>query len=91
MSATLERTITHQIKIQLSGAEVAELFWSLDEQGQSEFFNRLGREARLPMQLQYVTDCPQLDQNGRHAMTRIGEYGPATPDPLADHPQLFPT
>jgi hypothetical protein len=77
MKTILERTIQHEVKIPLSGAEIAELFWSLDEHGQSDFFNRLGRESHLPMQLQYVTDCDRLDRNGRHAMTRIGEYGPA--------------
>jgi hypothetical protein len=78
MSTILERTIAHQVKIPLSGAEVAELFWSLDENAQSDFFNRLGHEDRLVFQLQAVTDCKRLDQNGRYAMTRIGEYGPTT-------------
>ena len=77
MKTILERTIPIQVRIPLSGAEIAELFWSLGEIEQCDFFNRLGREGRLAFQLQAVTDCDRLDQNGRHAMTRIGEY--ATP------------
>lgn len=78
MSATLRKTIPHEVEIRLTGEEVADLFWNMDEKEQSAFFNRLGRFSGLPMQLQYVTDCSHLDQHGRHAMTRIGEYGTTT-------------
>jgi len=80
MKTILERTIPIQVRIPLSGAEIAELFWSLAEIEQCDFFNRLGSEGRLVFQLQAVTDCNRLDQNGRYAMTRIGEYATPTTD-----------
>lgn len=78
MTATLERTIEHQVKIELSGPEIAELFWSLDEQAQSAFFNVLGFKSRLCVKLQTLTDCGMLNWDGRYAMKTIGEYGPSS-------------
>jgi len=78
MSATVRKSITHEVEIKLTGEEVASLFWDMDEKEQCAFFNELGGFSGLPMQLQAVTDCSVLNPSGRFAMTRIGEYGPTT-------------
>lgn len=79
MKATLKRNIAHAIEIPLSGGEIAELFWSLDETGQAAFFNTLYLFGRLPLQLQAMTDCGELSLGGRHIMRRIGEYASESP------------
>ena len=77
MKALLKKTIPHEVEIPLSGNDVADLFWELDEHAQADFFNRLGQKDRLVFQLQAVTDCDDLNYEGRTAMSRIGEYSSA--------------
>jgi hypothetical protein len=74
MTVTLRKTIPHEVEIPLTGTDIAELFWGLDERGQAEFFNRLGKEFGFAFQLQAVTDCEELTTTGRHAMYGIGIY-----------------
>jgi hypothetical protein len=74
MKAILKRTIPHEVEIPLSGSDVADLFWELDERTQAEFFNRLFEKDRLVFQLRAITDCEVLTIRGRAAMARIGEY-----------------
>jgi len=78
MSAILSRTIPQEVEILLSGSEVAELFWDLDDHDQAEFFNYIGRLNCLPFQLQAVTDCGTLMPEGRAAMAKFGEYSQPT-------------
>lgn len=65
-----------QVEIRPSPEELADVFWSMDADEQAFFFNRLGESsrARLCFQLQYVTDSDCLDEAGRYAMQKIGEY-----------------
>ena len=77
MKALLKKTIPHEVEIPLSGNDVADLFWELDEHAQADFFNRIGQKDRLVFQLQAVTDSGDLNYEGRNAMARIGEYSPA--------------
>jgi hypothetical protein len=77
MTALLRKTITHDVEIPLSGNDIADLFWELDDQAQADFFNRLGQKDRLVFQLQAVTDSGDLNHEGRVAMARIGEYSSA--------------
>jgi hypothetical protein len=74
MKAMLRLTIPHQVAIPLSGAEIADLFWDLDDHEQAEFFNQLAKKDRLALQLQAVTDSENLTIAGRVVMNRIGEY-----------------
>jgi len=74
MTATLRKTIPHEVEIPLTGTDIAELFWSLDEHAQAEFFNHLGTMKLLCMQLHALTVCDEPTDTGRHAMQRIGEY-----------------
>lgn len=74
MKAQLKKTIEHKVEIDISGEEIADLFWSLCEREQSEFFNRLGQKNRFVSQLHAVTDADCLSYEGRNAMARIGEY-----------------
>ncbi|MFH1719262.1 MAG: hypothetical protein ABIF19_18065 [Planctomycetota bacterium] len=67
----------------LSGAEVAELFWDLDDTEQARFFNELGGKKALCFQLQEVTDNPELASLGRWAMRLIGDYQSAVADEQA--------
>jgi hypothetical protein len=80
MKALLKKTIPHEVEIPMSGNDVADLFWELDEHAQADFFNRLGQKDRLVFQLQSVTDSGDLSCEGRAAMDRIGEYSQASPN-----------
>ena len=73
-TAVLERKITTDVKINLDGYDVADLFWCLDSTEQAKFFNSLGGNDRLVFQLQAVTDDDALNATGRHCMGRIGDY-----------------
>ncbi len=75
--AILKKALRHDVEIELDGVQIAALFWELDDSEQAQFFNSIGMVDRLPFQLQFVTDCGVLNQAGRAAMERIGEYGPA--------------
>lgn len=83
MKALLKKTIPHEVEIPLSGANIAELFWELDEHAQADFFNRLSEEDRLVFQLQAVTDTETLTDAGRVVMARIGEYSSANARAMA--------
>ena len=74
MKAQLIKTIPHRVNIELSGYDLAELFWNSDEQQQAAFFNYLGLCDRLCFQLESVTQSAELTTSGRHAMRKIGEY-----------------
>jgi hypothetical protein len=74
MKALLIKTIQHRVNIELSGYDLAELFWNSDEQQQAAFFNYLGLADHLCFQLQAVTASSELTTSGRHAMHKIGDY-----------------
>lgn len=74
MKATLDKIIPHTVAIELSGSEIADLFWSLCEREQAAFFNRMDAFVGLVFQLQAVTDSDELTDEGRRAMRRIWEY-----------------
>lgn len=74
-------TIKRNIKAEftLTPEELAAEFWKMGHDDQAWFFNALGKRAshRLPFQLQYVQDCGLLTQEGRYAMSVIGDYSEA--------------
>lgn len=74
---TIKRNI--EAEIMLTPQELAQEFWCLDGNEQALFFNKLGELAqhRLPMQLQYIQDSTKLNQDGRYAMSTIGNYSEA--------------
>ena len=85
MSAKITKIIPHEVEINLSGGDVAELFWAMDERDQSDFFNRLAGKDLLVFQLQAVTNSNNLTLEGRIAMSRIGEYSSANVE-VTGHP-----
>lgn len=74
MSATLRKTIPHEVEIPLSGSDIADLFWEMNACSQAEFFNHLCGKDRLVFQLQAITDSASLNDKGRMAMALIGDY-----------------
>lgn len=54
--------------------ELLDCFWSLNSDEMARFFNDLNLKPELPFQLQYVTNSPVLNSNGRSAMRMIGQY-----------------
>lgn len=74
---TIKRNI--EVEVRLTPEELAGEFWSMGGDEQALFFNKLGDLAqhRLPMQLQYVQDSTNLNQEGRYAMRAIGNYSEA--------------
>jgi len=79
MPAIYKHNKNIQEEIELTGTDIAELFWQLGEYDQADFFNHLSTFNKIPMQLQYLTDCPDLDDGGRRVMALIGEYAPKKP------------
>jgi hypothetical protein len=75
----IQRTI--EISVTITPEELAKAFWWMSDSEQVEFFNALGAasEARLPFQLQFVTDNPTLTTAGRYAMSLIGDYSQKIP------------
>lgn len=65
-----------ECEIHPSADELADVFWHMDAEEQAYFFMRLAEisEGNLAMQLQYVTDRPELDIHGRNVMSLIGDY-----------------
>ncbi len=75
--------ITLSQEIQLSGAELAQEFWNINNFEQAAFFNELARLTKdrpgsLAMQLQMIVDCEDLTKEGKDIMCRIGAYGDLT-------------
>ena len=70
----LERTM--EIEMSPTWWEVADLFWSMSDEEQALFFNKLGEldPVNLAMQLQYITDNSKLEPGGRAVMEQIGKY-----------------
>ena len=64
------------IEIEPTAKEIAECFWGLDAEQQSEFFNHLAQvsDGRMPFQLQALTDTKQLTFDGRYMMRLMGDY-----------------
>ena len=57
--------------------ELAEEFWRMGGDEQAMFFDHLARKSSgyLSMQLQSVSDSPELTTKARVCMQSIGEYG----------------
>lgn len=68
-----------EFEYNITPEQLAEEFCNLYEEGQSIFLNKVGEifknpKYSLPMQLQYVTDCDVLNEDGRHVMRMFGDY-----------------
>ncbi len=68
-----------EIECTITPEQLAEEFCSLCEKGQSIFLNKIGEVFKNPkyslcMQLQYITDCDSLNEDGRHVMILFGAY-----------------
>lgn len=69
------------VEYEPSPEELAEEFYSLYDNGMASFFNHIGelfqyKDEAMPlsMQLEYVSQSPVLNEKGRFAMQKIGEY-----------------
>ena len=64
------------VKVNISPGQLAELFWTMGSDHQAMFFSRLGVIAggKMAIQLQYITDEPDLDDSGRSFMSMVGDY-----------------
>lgn len=74
MPITIKREITQETELKITGVQLAQMFWDMDEFDQSEFFNELGTKRFLVMQLEQITNCKALDSDGRHALHKFGQY-----------------
>lgn len=72
--ARFTRVLERTVETYITGKELADLFWSMNENQQALFFNELGAKHRLAVQLQAVQDCELLNGAGRYAMGMIGDY-----------------
>jgi hypothetical protein len=65
------------IRVEISGKKLADLFWQMDSDEQAEFFNELHELSgayKLSMQLQFISDDISLTGKGRSVMRSIGDY-----------------
>lgn len=66
-----------EVDVQLTPADLARAFWGLDDAGQADFFNALGRlpieSFTLLTQMAFVADHDFLSKRGRETMKLIGE------------------
>lgn len=69
---TITRSV--DVEVHLTVDEIVEAWCGLAAADQASFFNRIGNKQWLSMQLQYISDAPELADAGRHAMRKIGEY-----------------
>ena len=70
---------TTAISFELTPSDLAEAWCGMNSDEQAEFFNtvaRLGKDwgGILPAQLQYLSENPLLNSDGRSAMRMIGDY-----------------
>lgn len=82
MKTKLKITKNINADILLSSIEVANLFCSMDEEQQAEFFNAIGENvgfwnAPFVFQLQAMIDTGALTEKGKRIMKEIGEYSNA--------------
>lgn len=72
-------TKTKSITFEITPKDLANLWWEMDQKEQALFFNELaclsGESIRF--QLQYVTECNELNDEARKLMELIGVYSKA--------------
>jgi len=73
----MNRTIT--IEIHPTPEELAEIFCDMNSGDQAKFFNTIYKiSSKWPnpfcFQLEAITKCKELSENGRSIMMQIGEY-----------------
>jgi len=74
------KTFKTQIKLEVH--EVAYFFGTMNADEMAKFFNMVSaiyefEKASLPLQLQAVTESPELNGKGRYVMSVIGDYSSA--------------
>jgi hypothetical protein len=52
---------------------IYDLFWQLDSHEMADFFNLLGENPNLGVQMAYVAQEERLNGNGKNAMKIIGD------------------
>lgn len=72
-------------RIEFTGKDVANLFKQLDSFEQAAFLNSVGKEKWIAMQLQYITDEPSLNFDGRYFMSLMGDYSENQRSNEGDH------
>jgi hypothetical protein len=76
--------ITRQVELTVSPTieELASMIVHLCSDEQAQLISKMAElaEFSVPMQLQYVTDDPDLSDQGRHLMSLIGDYAQASND-----------
>ena len=67
--------ITMQGRVELNAAQLAAMFWALDEGQQEQFFNELGLEdeVKFNMQMYAAGNSGELNGEGREVLRAIGE------------------
>lgn len=85
----MKHNVTINTDIELLPNEIARLFCQMSEVEQSLFFNTIGFivrnewESHLEIQMQSVTYCKELNEDGRYAMKVFGDYSSkSTNEPL---------
>lgn len=65
-----------QVEVHLSACELAQVFWAMDSEEQSAFFDELYDIAgvKLYSQLSYIIDDANFSVKAKMAMDAIGEY-----------------
>lgn len=75
MKTILKRRIPIDVQIEMSGADIADLFFDMNDIDVVNFFNHLGNNIDwLDSLIQSVSDYDILSYNGKLAMKKIGEY-----------------
>ena len=83
---TDHRSIRRQVEVEIAPTikEPAAMIVHMNNEDQAQLISAMAEEATfsVPMQLQYVTDCPLLTKEGRAFMRLIGDYSA----PTTQHP-----
>jgi hypothetical protein len=79
---TGHRSIMRQVEVEITPTikELAAMIVYMNHEDQARLISAMAEEATfsVPMQLQYVTNCPLLTKEGRAFMRLIGDYSAPT-------------
>ena len=73
------RLITRYVPVDITPTidELGEIIAHMSNEEQASLLSSIAEHSAgfsVPMQLQYVTDCPLLTSAGRHLMRLLGDY-----------------
>ena len=77
------RSITRNVPVDIAPTidELGKMIAHMSNEEQARLLSSIAEHSAgfLPMQLQYVTDCPLLTPEGRALMQLLGDYASPTP------------